>query len=188
MIVTVISNRMLAMTLAGGTLAGGAAAWLFLAPRRLRAAGPRPRRAVERVGPDRRKALRQLCREASIALDAHVAVLASNGVEPEVIAGAPAKPQLEVFDRIAAGWAVSHRIPTGRGTGIMTASDWQFRPIARDGMLCGLVAIAGRRGRPPVPAHQQGAVNQILRQFESAFADTAEPRPRSGGSHAASGV
>lgn len=111
-----------------------------------------------------------VCALASRALSAHVALLARDGGKLHLIAVAPRQPVFELLDRAAADWALTHCIPTGRGTGVMTLSDWQFQPVLSKGALRGLLAVAGRGAREPVAPDQQWLLEDILRDAASALA------------------
>ena len=117
-----------------------------------------------------------ICEETSGALSAHVALLVCRGNRLRLLACAPRRPRFELLDKVAADWAITHSIPTGRGTGVMTASDWQFRPVLANGMIRGLMAIAGRGAREPVAPERQWLVDNAVREAGKALAGIEERR------------
>lgn len=67
------------------------------------------------------------------------------GAEVQIVAeGEAANP----LDRAAAGWAVAHREPAGRGTGAIATADALFVPVVAGEDVAGLFAVALPDGMP----------------------------------------
>ena len=150
-----------------------AAGWVAVRLRRRAAAdeasaGPREERPP--LAPGLQPSAQTLCEEASATLEAHVALLAREGETLHLVGCAPRTPTFQLLDTVAAQWALSHCIPAGRGTGVMTASDWRFEPVISEGMVRGLLAVAGRGAREPVAPEQDWVLENALRGAGRALA------------------
>jgi len=151
-------------------LLAAAGAWLAVWMRRRQQGRPvgseaPPRRLPANMFCDQEPpaSARGLCEIGARALDAHLALFARHDAGICLVSHAPRRPRLEILDKVAAEWALAHCVPTGRGTGLMTASEWQFQPVFRQGQLLGLLAIAGRAGREPVVEGKEWLLEDVLR-------------------------
>ncbi|MGR3434043.1 MAG: ATP-binding protein [Shimia sp.] len=108
---------------------------------------------------------RILCEEARALLTAQAVVLhrGEDGAEVTAASG-QSSPALGPTDRAAAGWALERGEPAGRGTGTLTGSDWQFRPLRTS---LGTLAVLGLRappGRDPIPPERAALAESLIDQ------------------------
>ena len=93
-----------------------------------------------------------VCGEIAALLDVSTILLARKDRGVIAIASQPPDPLLGPLDIAAADWAFEHSETTGRGTGTLTASDWQFHPLETSlGVLAVLAIGCNERGEPIPP-------------------------------------
>lgn len=93
-----------------------------------------------------------VCDEIAALLDVSTMLLARKDLAVAVIASQPPNPSLGPLDIAAADWAFERSETTGRDTGTLTASDWQFHPLTTSlGVLAVLAVGSNERGTPIPP-------------------------------------
>ena len=92
-----------------------------------------------------------VCDEIAALLGVSTILLARKDREVAVIASQPPHPSLGVLDIAAADWALDRGETTGRDTGTLTASDWQFHPLATSLGVLAVLAVSRERGTPIPP-------------------------------------
>jgi two-component system sensor histidine kinase KdpD len=93
------------------------------------------------------------------------AILATAGAghgEHRVTASLPI--DLNPIDHAAADWALDHGERAGRGTQTLTASDWQFLPIAGGEGVLAAIGLCREDGRDPIPADRLPLLQSLLDQ------------------------
>ena len=68
------------------------------------------------------------CREIGGLLDVEAIIVSLEG-NAITVRGNPRFDRLDMVDEAAVRWAIEHGEPTGRDTGTLNASDWQFHPL-----------------------------------------------------------
>ena len=105
-----------------------------------------------------------VCDEISALFDASTMLLARKDGRITVIASQPPHSPLGALDIAAAEWAQDRGETTGRDTGTLTASDWQFHPLVTSlGVLAVLAIGHGERGAP-VPPDRRTLFTTLLGQ------------------------
>lgn len=94
-----------------------------------------------------------VCDEIARLLKLDVQFLA-RGTDGAVAVSATSRdlPSLGAIDMASADWAFERNEPAGHGTGTLTASDWQFHPLATATGVLGVLAIAAVDAGDPLPA------------------------------------
>lgn len=134
----------------------------------LRRPGPPPPVRLPRAAPwltrsrSPNTAAQALCNRACEELSVHFSVLARHGSTLHLVGSAPRRPCFHLSDAVAAQWAINHAIPTGRGTGVLTASDWQFHPIFSGGLLSGLAVVKARRRGPRAGNGDEALLQELI--------------------------
>jgi two-component system, OmpR family, sensor histidine kinase KdpD len=90
---------------------------------------------------DRDETARVACREIGGLLDVEAIVVALED-DSVVVRGNERYMKLDMVDDAAARWALEHGEPTGRDTGTLNASDWQFHPLKTTLGTMGALGIA----------------------------------------------
>ena len=92
------------------------------------------------------------CREIEGLLDVRAIIAACEEPGKVAVRGNAEAVQLDMIDEAAARWAIEHGMPTGRDTGTLNASDWQFHPLKTSRGTMGALGVArpsqGRVIRP----------------------------------------
>lgn len=92
------------------------------------------------------------CSEVASLLGVNTVLLQKKDGRPIVIGAQPEGATLGPIDFTAADWAFDRNEPAGRDTATLTASDWQFHPLATSlGVLAVLGIAATGRGEPLPP-------------------------------------
>ncbi|MEQ7873504.1 sensor histidine kinase KdpD [Sphingomonas sp. ASV193] len=84
-----------------------------------------------------------------------IVVLRDSTGRAAVDAGSPAMVELDAIDEASADWAFTHNEDTGRGTGTLAASDWQFHPLATSLGIHALIGLAKPGPGSPIPPDRQ---------------------------------
>jgi two-component system sensor histidine kinase KdpD len=96
-----------------------------------------------------------LCAEVSRLLGVNAVLLLPDPAEGLRLAAAiPPENRLEAIEMAAANWAMDHKLPAGRGSDTLTASDWLFQPLVAGGRVMGVFGIALDDGSDPVRSDQ----------------------------------
>ncbi|MGP1679339.1 MAG: ATP-binding protein [Burkholderiales bacterium] len=90
---------------------------------------------------DEAETARIACREIGGLLDVEAIIVALDDDKLEV-RGSDKYPKLELVDEAAARWSLENGEPTGRDTGTLNASDWQFHPLKTALGTMGVLGIA----------------------------------------------
>ncbi|GAA4021335.1 sensor histidine kinase KdpD [Sphingomonas swuensis] len=111
-----------------------------------------------------------LAREAAQLLQLD-AIFLSRDVDGSVrlTAGAPALPRLDTLDLAAAEWAFEKNEATGRGSGTLTSSDWQFHPIATDRRVLAVLGLGGTSQGDVLRSDQHQLLVSVLDQASLAL-------------------
>jgi two-component system sensor histidine kinase KdpD len=95
-----------------------------------------------------------LCGEVSGQFDVDAVLLLPENPEKsdklELTSAVPPDSNLGPIDTAAAEWAVSHKEPTGRGSGTLAASEWLFQPLLSSGQAFGVLGVARKDGGDPI--------------------------------------
>lgn len=84
---------------------------------------------------------RVACREIGSLLDVEAVIITlENG--DIVVRGNDAYRQIDMIDEAAVRWAMERGVPTGRDTGTLNASDWQFHPLKTSLGTMGALGLA----------------------------------------------
>ncbi|GLR48730.1 sensor histidine kinase [Sphingomonas astaxanthinifaciens] len=86
-----------------------------------------------------------------------------------VTAGVPDIPLLDALDRAAAEWAFDRNETTGRGSGTLTASDWQFHAIAVGDRVLALLGLGGTGQSDGLRSDRQQLLVSVLGQASLAL-------------------
>ena len=105
-----------------------------------------------------------VCEEISRLLDVSTVLLARNCATVELVGASPTNPTLGSLDIAAAEWAFDRGVITGRDSGTLTASDWQFHPLETALGVLGVLGIAAHEGGDPVPADKQILFTTLIGQ------------------------
>jgi two-component system, OmpR family, sensor histidine kinase KdpD len=90
---------------------------------------------------DKDETARVACREIGGLLDVE-AIIVSFEDDRVTVRGNDMFNRLDMVDEAAARWALEHGEPTGRDTGTLNASDWQFHPLKTALGTMGALGIA----------------------------------------------
>lgn len=99
----------------------------------------------------------------------------------------PQAVHLETLDMAAADWAFENNCPAGRGSDILTSSEWLFHPVAAGGAAMGVFGLARSDARLPVRSDQLPLLLSLLDQtglaleritLEARMADLSQARER----------
>ena len=90
---------------------------------------------------DKDETARVACREIGGLLDVEAIVVALED-DRVIVRGNGRYTKLDMVDEAAARWALEHGEPTGRDTGTLNASDWQFNPLKTALGTLGVLGIA----------------------------------------------
>ncbi|MEG3155613.1 sensor histidine kinase KdpD [Sphingomonas sp. RB1R13] len=96
------------------------------------------------------------------------------------VAGVPEHVTLSPIDLASADWSFERGESAGKDTKTLTASDWQFHPLATSLGVLAVLGVARRDGRTPVPGDRQLLFATIKGQAALAYerikleADTRE--------------
>ncbi len=95
-----------------------------------------------------------LCAEVSRLLGVNAVLLLPKAEGLTLSAASPPENKLEAIEMAAANWAMDHKLPAGRGSDTLTASDWLFQPLVAGGRAMGVFGVALDDGSDPVRSDQ----------------------------------
>ncbi|HKT84794.1 MAG TPA: DUF4118 domain-containing protein [Novosphingobium sp.] len=99
----------------------------------------------------------------------------------------PQGVHLETLDLAAANWAFENNCPAGRGSDILTSSEWLFHPLAAGGAAMGVFGLSRSDARVPVRPDQLPLLLSLLDQaglalerisLEARMTDLSQARER----------
>ncbi|MBS0475434.1 MAG: sensor histidine kinase KdpD [Proteobacteria bacterium] len=105
-----------------------------------------------------------VCREIAILLDCRTVLLLRKGGQNVVIGAFPAGAEIGPIDIAAIDWCFDRAEPTGRGTGTLAASDWQFHPLKTSLGTLAVIGIETSMRGDPVPADRRTLFVTLLGQ------------------------
>ena len=97
------------------------------------------------------------------------AVIAAGADNPALLASAPRETDLAPSDLAAASMTLASGEPTGRGVARANLADWTFYPIASGETVLAAAGLARNDGAPPVAAHQNALLGNLLDQVALAI-------------------
>lgn len=104
---------------------------------------------------DRDSTAETTCREIGILLDCRTILLLRKDGRNVTAGSFPDHAELGPIDIAAADWAFDKAEPTGRGTGTLSASDWQFHALKTSLGVLAVLGLEASSRRDPVPADKQ---------------------------------
>ena len=104
------------------------------------------------------------CTEIANLLDLHTVLLLRRDGRVHVAGSAPGKAVLGPLDLTAADWAWDRNEPAGRDTATLTASDWQFHPLATSLGVLAVLGISHDGRGDPLPASRRVLFATMLGQ------------------------
>ncbi|AZI37169.1 two-component histidine kinase KdpD [Caenibius tardaugens NBRC 16725] len=110
-----------------------------------------------------------LCTEVSRLLRVNTVLLMTIEGQLAIKAAVPAQTQLEALEQAASRWSYDHNLPAGHDTETLTASDWQFRPLAVTGRVLGVIGLSRADAGSPVRSDQLPMLLSLLDQAALAF-------------------
>lgn len=105
-----------------------------------------------------------VCREIGILLDCRAVLLLRKGGQNAVIGAFPDSAEIGPIDIAAIDWCFDRAEPTGRGTGTLSASDWQFHPLKTSLGTLAVLGIESLLRGDPVPADRRTLFVTLLGQ------------------------
>ncbi len=105
-----------------------------------------------------------LCADAHRLLGISTAMLLPGEEGLSVAATQPPNARLETLEHAAALWAFDHRQTAGRGSGTLTASDWQFHPVLAGGAAIGVFGVSRLGSTDPVPPEEVPLLLSLIDQ------------------------
>ncbi|TZG29355.1 sensor histidine kinase [Sphingomonas montanisoli] len=113
---------------------------------------------------DAHEVAKAACAEIAGLLGVKVVILEQGATGLSVMAASLADPPLETMEIAAAQWVWDTGQPAGRGTGTLTASDWQFQPLRAGDRVLAVLGVARDDGRDPVRSDQLALLGSLLDQ------------------------
>ena len=105
-----------------------------------------------------------VCEEVGKLIDSSTVLLLRKAQASVIVAGYPDVAQLGPIDLAAADWAFDRSEPAGRDTSTLTASDWQFHPLATSLGVLAVLGVASVERSDPVPANKRVLFTTLLGQ------------------------
>lgn len=113
---------------------------------------------------DRAELGQTVCAEAARLLDIDTVLLLPSPAGLSVVAAYPPVDRLGLLEQAASQWCLEHNQPTGRGSETLTASDWQFHPVAAGGRVLGVFGLSRESGGNPIRSDQLPLLLSLLDQ------------------------
>ena len=107
---------------------------------------------------------KSVCQDIADLLNVSTVLLGLNGGKLSVIAAAPPSPALGPIDLAAAEWTFERGEVTGRESGTLTASDWQFHPLETSLGILGVLGIGRATPGDPIPPEKRVLFTTLLGQ------------------------
>jgi two-component system, OmpR family, sensor histidine kinase KdpD len=106
---------------------------------------------------------RIVCDEVGRLLHVSTILLARKDGKLTIAGANPADVVLDPIDHAAADWAFDRGEPAGRDTTTITASDWQFHPLATSMGVLGVIGVGADHGEP-VPSDRRLLFTTLIGQ------------------------
>ncbi len=105
-----------------------------------------------------------VCKEVAQLLDVSTILLTPEGTRLRVIGAWPNGPLLGPLDHAAAEWAFDRSEVTGRDSGTLTASDWQFHPLETALGVLAVLGVARQGSGDPIPPDKRVLFTTLIGQ------------------------
>lgn len=105
-----------------------------------------------------------VCEEIGSLLDVSTVLLTRKERALKVIGGSPSQPAMGALDLAAAEWAFDRNEMTGRDTGTLTASDWQFHPLVTSLGVLAVLGVGHSASSSPVAPEKRTLFSTLLGQ------------------------
>ena len=109
------------------------------------------------------------CQEIGRLLSVRVVLLEPGGTGISVRAASDPGLHMGTMELAAAQWVLDTGQPAGRGTGSLTASDWQFQPLRAGDRVTAAMGLARDDGSDPVRSDQLPLLGSLLDQTSVAL-------------------
>jgi two-component system sensor histidine kinase KdpD len=107
---------------------------------------------------------KSVCQDIADLLGVSTVLLGSYGGKLSMIAAQPPTPSLGPIDLAAAEWTFERGEVTGRESGTLTASDWQFHPLETSLGILGVLGIGRATLGDPIPPEKRVLFTTLLGQ------------------------
>jgi len=107
---------------------------------------------------------RAACGEIARLLALRVILLEETAAGFVIQAASDTGIRLETMEMAAAQWVSDTGQPAGRGTGTLTASDWQFQPLRASDRILAVLGLARDDGADPVRSDQFAMLGSLIEQ------------------------
>ncbi len=104
------------------------------------------------------------CVEIARLLSVKVVLLEQAATGLTVKAASETGSNLETMEIAAAQWVIDTGQPAGRGTGTLTASDWQFQPLRAGERILAVLGLARDDGNDPIRSDQLALLGSLIDQ------------------------
>lgn len=104
------------------------------------------------------------CVEIARLLSLRVVMLEQSPTGFSIKAASHTGSNLETMEMAAAQWVNDTGQPAGRGTGTLTASDWQFQPLRAGDRVLAVLGLAREDGGDPVRSDQLPLLGSLIDQ------------------------
>ena len=109
------------------------------------------------------------CQEIGRMLGTRTVILEQQQTGIAIQASNEPQSAMETMELAAAQWVLDTGQPAGRGTGSLTASDWQFQPLKAGDRMLAVLGIARDDGGDPIRSDQMPLLTSLLDQTSLAL-------------------